>query len=126
VISKNLGEGRFGTVHQVIHKETGAIFALKKVPKEKIKSLCMLDQFILEIKLQSFIHHQYILTLYGYFDDADSIYLILEYMEQGTLYAELKRKKTLTEKAVAEGIKQIASAIKYLHENEIAHRDIKP
>jgi serine/threonine protein kinase len=82
-----LGEGRFGTVHQVIHKDTGAIFALKKVPKEKIKSLCMVDQFILEIKLQSFIHHQYILTLYGYFDDADSIYLILEYMEQGTLYA---------------------------------------
>jgi serine/threonine protein kinase len=32
-IGKMLGEGRFGSVHQVIHKSTGAIFALKKIPK---------------------------------------------------------------------------------------------
>jgi serine/threonine protein kinase len=32
-ICKNLGEGRFGTVHQIVHKLTGAIFALKKIPK---------------------------------------------------------------------------------------------
>lgn len=56
----------------------------------------MLNQFILELKLQTFLHHQNILTLYGYFDDAHSIYLILEYMEDGTLYAQLKKKKTLS------------------------------
>jgi serine/threonine protein kinase len=90
-VGKCMGGGKFGTVNMVVHKPTGGIFALKRVEKEKIKSLNMVNQFILEIKLQSFLHHQYILGLYGYFDDEDCIYLILEYMEQGTLYSELKR-----------------------------------
>lgn len=75
----------------------------------------MLNQFILELKLQTFLHHQNILTLYGYFDDSHSIYLILEYMEDGTLYSQLKKKKTLPEGEVAEKMKQIASAVQYLH-----------
>lgn len=47
-------------------------------------------------------------------------------MEDGTLFSHLKRRKTLPEHEVATKIHQVASAIKYLHENLIAHRDIKP
>ena len=32
-IVKTLGEGKFGVVQQAFHKQTGAIFAIKKVPK---------------------------------------------------------------------------------------------
>jgi serine/threonine protein kinase len=38
-------------------------------------------------------------------------------MEDGTLFAHLKKNKTLPEVEVATKIKQIASAVKYLHEN---------
>lgn len=86
----------------------------------------MVDQFTLELKLQTFLAHKNILKIYKYFDDSQNIYLVLQYMEQGTLYNLLKKKKTLPESEVAQKIKQISLAIKYLHENEIAHRDIKP
>lgn len=91
-----------------------------------IKSHLMIDQFILELKLQTFLDHQNILTLYASFDDKTHVYLVLEYMEEGTLFTHFKKNKTLPELEVAKKMKQIASAIKYLHENAIAHRDIKP
>ena len=47
VLGKNLGEGKFGTVYQAFHKLNGCIFAIKKVPKDKIKNHLMIDQFIL-------------------------------------------------------------------------------
>jgi serine/threonine protein kinase len=61
----------------VIHRATGSIFALKKIPKEIIKTNFMIDQFILEAKIQNYLEHPYILKIYGLFDDNTHIYLIL-------------------------------------------------
>ncbi len=47
-------------------------------------------------------------------------------MEEGTLYAVLKKKKKLDYLEAAVKIKEIAKGIIYMHENGIAHRDIKP
>lgn len=48
----------------------------------------------MEIKMQAFFDHPNILKLYGFFDDEEHVYLILEYMEEGTLYSQLKKQKT--------------------------------
>jgi hypothetical protein len=36
--------------------------------------------------------------MYGFFDDKTHLFIVLEYMEQGTLYAQLKKNKILNEK----------------------------
>jgi hypothetical protein len=41
----------------------------------------MIDQFILELKLQTFMNHENLLAMHGFFHDTDHIYLILDYME---------------------------------------------
>ena len=105
ILGKNLGEGKFGVVFQAVHKQTGWLVALKKVPKDMIKSHSMIDQFILELKLQTYLNHENLLTLYHHFDDKTHIYLVLEYMEEGTLFSHLKKNKTLGEKEVAKKIK---------------------
>jgi len=81
ILGKNLGEGKFGVVFQAIHKKSGWLVALKKVPKDMIKSHLMIDQFILELKLQTYLNHENILSLYYHFEDKTHIYLVLEYME---------------------------------------------
>lgn len=68
-IGKKLGQGRFGVVWIAIHKQTGAIFALKKLSKSNIKGNLMIDQFILEVKTQSFMDSPYIVKIFGIFDD---------------------------------------------------------
>jgi serine/threonine protein kinase len=37
-------------------------------------------QLALEIKLQSYIDHPNILKMYGFFDDWQNVYIVLEYM----------------------------------------------
>lgn len=54
----------------VYHKKTGAIFAMKKVKKDTIKKNNLIEQFILEVKLQSFLFHPFILKIYSLFSDS--------------------------------------------------------
>ena len=91
-MGKKLGEGRFGHVFMVIHKSTGAIFALKRVPKATIKQSLLMDQFALQVRLQAAIYHPNIVSLYAVFDDKDHVYLLTEYLASGTLYMQLKKK----------------------------------
>jgi aurora kinase len=90
---KHLGEGRFGAVSMAIHKKSGLLVALKRVKKSVIKAHKLENQFVMEMKMQLFFKHPNILKLYGYFHDEESIYLILEFMEEGTLFSKLKKAK---------------------------------
>lgn len=91
IVDKKLGEGKFGCVNLVKHKRTNAVFALKKIPKSLIKSNMMVDQLSLEIRIQSCLKHANILEMYGCFDDKTHLYIVLEYMDGGTLYQRIKK-----------------------------------
>ena len=59
----------------------------------------MEDQLIREIKLQSYFHHS------NHFADALNVYLVMEYMEEGTLYTLLKKNKKFPEQYVSDRIR---------------------
>lgn len=50
----------------------------------------------MEMKMQLFFKHPNVLKLYGYFHDQENIYLVLEFMEEGTLFNKLKKAKHFT------------------------------
>jgi serine/threonine protein kinase len=62
----------------------------------------MLDQFIQELKIQLFLNHSKLVKIYGYFSDAEHFYMLIEYMEDGSLYSLLKRRKRLEEAEAAQ------------------------
>lgn len=47
ILGRELGQGKFGTVYQAIHKKTNFLVALKKISKSSIKSNYLIDQFLL-------------------------------------------------------------------------------
>lgn len=46
----------------------------------------MIQQFKREIRLHSALDHPNIVKFYGFFEDEENIYLILEYISGGTLF----------------------------------------
>jgi serine/threonine protein kinase len=55
----------------------------------------MIEQFKAEIRLHSSLDHPNIVKFYGFFEEGDFIYLILEYMNGGTLFEYISEKEML-------------------------------
>ena len=124
--SKILGEGAFGVVYLVRHKQTNSYYAMKQIPKAKLKSI---DVSVIqnECQIHVMLSHENICKLYAYRSDEHYYYMIMEYECNGNLFTEIqKHKNGLKETKAHEYFFQLASAIYFLHSNGIIHRDIKP
>lgn len=77
------------------------VVALKIIFKEQIEKYKIQHQLRREMEIQSSLRHPNILRLYGWFHDADRVFLILEYAHNGELYRELRMKGHLTENQAA-------------------------
>ena len=73
-----------------------------------------------------YLYHPNIIKMYGFFDDANYIYIILEVGTGGQLYHQLKKSEPMTEVKVAGIMKQVCEAVNEIHSLKIIHRDIKP
>ena len=86
----------------------------------------MEHQLISEIKLQSYLKHENIVQLYGYFDDEEKFYLLLEFCEEGELADLLKQHKRLAETEASNIVEQICRGVDFMHRHRVIHRDLKP
>ncbi|KAG4970517.1 hypothetical protein GLYMA_13G138400v4 [Glycine max] len=125
-IGKPLGRGKFGRVYVAREVKSKFVVALKVIFKEQIDKYRVHHQLRREMEIQTSLRHANILRLYGWFHDADRVFLILEYAHKGELYKELRKKGHLTEKQAATYILSLTKALAYCHEKHVIHRDIKP
>ncbi|XP_028754888.1 serine/threonine-protein kinase Aurora-3-like [Neltuma alba] len=125
-IGKPLGKGKFGRVYVAREVKSKYIVALKVIFKEQIEKYRIHHQLRREMEIQTSLQHPNILRLYGWFHDAERVFLILEYAHNGELYKELRKKGHLTEKQAATYILSLTKALAYCHEKHVIHRDIKP
>ena len=121
-----IGEGTFGQVYKARHIKTNKIYSVKIIKKEKISAI---EKLIIESSIQKLcVECPYINHYYGSYIDFESkdIWLILEYCKYGNII-DLIRKYNLklSEKIISSIIKMLLQSIKFLHKNNIIHRDIK-
>ena len=76
-------------MYVAVHKKSGFICALKKIKKDGVRF--MIDQFIQELKIQQYLSHPNLVRIYGYFADKEHFYMLVEYMEEGSLYSFMKK-----------------------------------
>lgn len=72
---KMLGEGSFGTVYLVMHKQLKVYRALKVINKNKKSSSNPID----ELELLKKLDHPNIIKIYEYYESQDKWYIVTEY-----------------------------------------------
>jgi len=72
------------------------------------------------------LSHINILPLYDFGEQSPWYYLVMPYIEGGTLRDYLVKRKRLTLEEAASFVDQIASALQYAHDHGMVHRDVKP
>ena len=124
---KIIGIGSYGKVYLYRNNIDCKLYAIKHINKKFLyKSIHTVKRIYDEINIQSKIYHKNIVTLLNVKENDESIYLIMEYANWGSLYNYIRRKKYLNEEESFKYFSQIINAVYFLHKNDLLHRDIKP
>jgi eukaryotic-like serine/threonine-protein kinase len=116
-----IGSGGMGDVYKGYQDSLKRTVAIKILHQKEFA-----DRFKNEAYIQSGVNHPNIARLYEYIFNAEKPCIVMEYVEGESLDSLLKRKGKLSNTETENIIRQIASALAYLHKKNIMHRDIKP
>lgn len=84
------------------------------------------EKFVKEAQTIAALDHANIIPIYDVFEENNTAYYVMEYIDGESLSEVVKRRGALVESEAVEYVRQAASALEYLHERKIMHLDIKP
>lgn len=121
-----IGRGAFGEVRLVRQKTTGEILAMKKLRKVDMLKKDQVAHVRAERDVLTQADTARVVRLECSFQDAEYLYLVMEYLPGGDLMTLLMRRDTLPEVETRFYIAEAALAIDAVHRLNYVHRDIKP
>lgn len=124
-IVEQIGRGGMATVYKAFQPSMDRYVALKVLPPfyaQQDESFMV--RFKREARSIGKLRHPNILMAMDFGEDGDTTYIVMEYVEAGTLKERMQ--ETLTLSTISMLIGQIASALDYAHSEGVVHRDVKP
>ena len=123
LVSHILGRGRFGIVRICTQRRTGYKFAVKSIKKCGIND-CRLYN---EIGIMGAINHVNIVKMIDYYEEPRHVHIVMEKYSGGDLLEKMEcmNDGCFTEQMASSVVKSLLSALTYLNDKRIVHRDIK-
>ena len=84
------------------------------------------EKFIKEARNISELKHPHIIKVVDVFEENSTAYYVMEYHGKGSLRTLLNSCHTLSETEALRYIRQIADALRYIHNRQMNHLDVKP
>ena len=148
-IDKVLGQGSFGITYLASIKINGALGSIDANVKVTVKEFFMANfngrqgctvtsgsqdgmygyykhKFTQEAINLSKLHHPNIVNVLEAFEENNTVYYAMEYIDGGSLDKKIEQNQKLSEKQCVELTKQIGSAVSFMHDNMMLHLDLKP
>jgi serine/threonine protein kinase len=123
---RTLGTGTFGRVRLAKYRDADKFFAMKIMLKTDVVKFKQEKHVMNERWLLAKLNFPFIIRLYAAFQDSRNLYLLLEYAIGGELYSYLRRAGRFSLATTKFYAAEIMMAIEYLHNMDIAYRDLKP
>jgi len=122
---EEIGKGGMASVYRAYQASVDRHVAVKVIHKNITNDEVALERFRREARLIARLEHPHILPIYDFDGSHDPPYIVMRYMDSGTLKDVLSRQQ-LPLNEIGYLLRQVAAALDYAHEQGIIHRDIKP
>ena len=122
---EEVGHGGMATVYKAAQPAVNRLVAIKVLPGHLAGDPTFYERFENEARVIAALEHPHILPVYDFGRYQGQAYLVMRYIEGGTLFDELRRGPMLPERMLVL-LTQIADALDHAHRRGIVHRDIKP
>ncbi|XP_034007317.1 peripheral plasma membrane protein CASK isoform X7 [Gymnodraco acuticeps] len=127
-----IGKGPFSVVRRCINRDTGQQFAVKIVDVASFTSSPGLSTEDLkrEASICHMLKHPHIVELLETYSSDGMLYMVFEYMDGADLCFEIVKRAdagfVYSEAVASHYMRQILEALRYCHDNNVIHRDVKP
>ncbi|XP_069388876.1 peripheral plasma membrane protein CASK isoform X26 [Paralichthys olivaceus] len=127
-----IGKGPFSVVRRCINRETGQQFAVKIVDVAEFTSSPGLSTEDLkrEASICHMLKHPHIVELLETYSSDGMLYMVFEFMDGADLCFEIVKRAdagfVYSEAVASHYMRQILEALRYCHDNNVIHRDVKP
>jgi len=130
LLIKSIGKGNFGEVFLTQKQGYPQYYATKKMERRKCEVPPLLNRLINEIRILTSVKHPNIVKYIDLKKTKNHWYLITEFISGGSITDILHKYMAMYQRPFPEDIvqhimRQIVSAVQYLHLNRIIHRDLK-
>lgn len=88
---RTLGTGSFGRVHLVQSRHNNRFYAIKVLKKAQVVKMKQVEHTNDERRMLGEVKHPFLITLWGTFQDARNLYMVMDFVEGGELFSLLRR-----------------------------------
>jgi calcium-dependent protein kinase len=126
LFDKPLGSGAYGEVWLCTHLSTSEVRAVKILLKDSMSEEEVQKRVVFEeVEILKRLDHPNILKVFEYFESKKKYFIVMEFCRNGDLFGRIEKHGCLNERLAAIVMKQMLSALAYLHGRGYIHRDIK-
>lgn len=149
VVEEVLGQGSFGITYLARVQMHGALGSLDSQMRVAVKEFFMKEvngrdgntvtmgtdsgifvdykkKFRAEAEHLAQLKHQHIINVMEFFEENNTVYYVMEYIEGGSLDDYIKHEGRLPETTALDYTRQIGEALQFMHQHSMLHLDLKP
>ncbi|EER34874.1 cAMP-dependent protein kinase type 2 [Candida tropicalis MYA-3404] len=125
-IMRTLGTGSFGRVHLVRSVHNGRYYAIKVLKKHQVVKMKQVEHTNDERRMLKLVEHPFLIRMWGTFQDAKNLFMVMDYIEGGELFSLLRKSQRFPNPVAKFYAAEVTLALEYLHSHDIIYRDLKP